>query len=75
MPEEKITPKEMALELNQMKRPLQTGFECDFHDSVMKLVLDDKPLSPKQLAKLKEIYEKYLGEGDVDIDPEEEIDV
>ena len=72
--EQEPTPKEMALELNRMKRPLETGFECDFHDSVMKRVLNNEPLSLKQLVKLKEIYKKYFGDGGED-DVEEEIDL
>jgi hypothetical protein len=66
--------KEMAIALNKMSRPLESGFECDFHDSVMKLVVADFELSPRQSAKLKEIYLKYFPNGE-DEDYEGEADL
>lgn len=74
MPQEKLTPMEMVLALNKMKRPLESGFECDFHDSVMKRLQAGFTLTPKQDAKLREIYEKYFGE-ESDVDEDEEIDL
>jgi hypothetical protein len=62
-----LTLLEMAEELNKMERPLQTGFECDFHDSVLQRLRAGYALSPKQEAKLREIYDRYLGdEAEVD---------
>ena len=75
MPQEKLTPMEMVLALNSMKRPLETGFECDFHDSVMKKLQAGGILTTKQDAKLRELYEKYLRDGGDDVDPEDEIDL
>jgi hypothetical protein len=54
----------MALALNKMERQMNSGFECDFHDSVMKRVTENVPLSPKQSAKLREIYLKYFPDGE-----------
>mgnify|MGYP001590488633 CR=1 FL=1 len=64
---DELTLLEMAEELNTMKRPLQPGFECDFHDSVLRRLRAGEPLSPKQEVKLREIYDRYLGdEAEVD---------
>jgi hypothetical protein len=75
MSQEKLTPMEMVLALNKMQRPLQTGFECDFHDSVMKKLQAGGVLTTKQDAKLREIYEKYFTNGSEDTDPEDEVDL
>lgn len=75
MPQEKLTPMEMVMALNKMKRPLETGFECDFHDSVMQKLQAGGVLTTKQDAKLREIYEKYFQNGEEDLDVEDEVDL
>ncbi len=63
---DELTLLEMAEALNKMEKPLNT-WECDFHDTVLRLLREGQPLSEWRTAKLKEIYEKYLGE-DAEVD-------
>lgn len=64
--------KEMALALNRMERSLETGFECDFHDSCMKRIGDGIPLTPKMSLKLREIYLKYFPDGEAESEEEDD---
>lgn len=75
MSQERMTPLEMVLALNKMSRSLETGFECDFHDSVMKKLQAGGTLTTKQDAKLREIYEKYFRDGEENDDTEGEVDL
>lgn len=70
MSDDELTLLEMAEALNKMDRDLGT-WEADFHNAVLQLLRVELPLTPKQTEKLKEIYEKYLGE---DADAGETID-
>jgi hypothetical protein len=58
---DELTPIEMAEALNKMDMDLNS-WEADFHDNVLKLLRAGQQLSPGRLVKLKEVYEKYLGE-------------
>lgn len=65
----------MAQALNKMTRSLETGFECDFHDSVLTKLLAGGTLTTKQDAKLRELYEKYFKDGEEEVDVEDEVDL
>lgn len=51
----------MAEDLNKMDRDLGS-WEADFHDSVLQRLRAGQDLSEKQATKLREIYERYLGD-------------
>ena len=76
-----LTLREMAEALNDMERDM-TSWEADFHDCVLKKLRAKEPLTSKEDAKLREIYEKYLGpqgevveRSDEEDDPDGDLDL
>lgn len=56
-----LTLLEMAEALDKMDRDLNS-WEADFHNSILEILRFGGNLSTKEALKLKEIYERYLGE-------------
>ncbi len=54
---------EMAEELDSMALDV-TSWEAEFLESVLGLLREGSPLSPKQAKTLKGMYAKYLGEDE-----------
>lgn len=64
-----MTHLEMAEALDSMERNV-SSWEADFLESVLKRLKDDgRTLSEKQATKLKELYERYLGDETDDDEP------
>lgn len=58
---DELTLLEMAEALDKMDRDLNS-WESEFHNSVLEVLRFGSALTEKQTKKLKEIYERYLGE-------------
>jgi hypothetical protein len=54
---------EMAQELDGMERDLETTWEVDFLENMLTLLRNGQSLSPNREAKLRQIHDKYLGDG------------
>lgn len=60
-----MTPIEMAEALDEMERDI-LSWEADLLDFILKALRDGKEITIKQRQSLEAIYEKYLGEKDME---------
>jgi hypothetical protein len=57
-----VTNLEMAEAIDGMERSV-TSWEAEFLDSVLVRLREGRSISEKQESKIRELYERYLGDG------------